>query len=484
METWAAVVRVSHMGNRRAGADDFHADEDQVAAINRYAAGRAHVVFLEPELDVSGGAPIEHRPSLLAAILGVERGEYQGVVVANLKRLTRSRSGHLIWERVEGAGGSVHCARENLDTSTVSGRRMRDYSIADAVAEREEHSEQHAERRRTTVERGIWRQRQTPLGYTRGEKPHRSLVPNDRADDVRWAFRARAVGVAQVKIAERLKMTPSGVRHLLKNDVYLGVLRDGDNVNAAAHPALITRDEFDAAQRPTSRPPRAAGATAPALLAGIVRCAGCGHVMTRKRTATIGYGCPEHHSGERCPSPASITAAIVDSYVEKIAVAELARLSVSASDGNGVEVARLRLADAKDEMSAFLKFTSARDDGFVEGRAIRREAIEAAELELRAEQGRARVIPAGGSGADIWVDLDVREQNQLLRSLLHAVVVERAGGRGVQRPVEDRVRVLAHGSDVRLAERRGGAAAGIVPIALPDLDDPDVLRVPSGEDAL
>lgn len=480
------------MGNRRAGDDAFHADEDQVAAINRYAAGRANVVFLPPELDVSGGAPIEHRPSLLEAILGVERGEYHGVVVANLKRLTRSRSGHLIWERVEGAGGRVHCARENLDTSTVSGRRMRDYSIADAVAEREEHSEQHAERRRKTVEAGVWRQKDPPLGYQfvgpavdgrcRGQA--RKLVPSDRADDVRRAFRARAAGVPQVQIADRLGMTPSGARHLLKNDVYLGVLRDGDNVNAAAHPPLITRDEFDAAQRPTSRPPRSAGAVAPALLAGVIRCAGCGHVMTRKRTARVVYGCAEHHSGARCPAPASITAAIVDAYVEKIALAELERLSVSASDGNGVEVARRRLADAKDEMSAFLKFTSARDEGFVEGRAIRREAIEAAELELRAELGRARVIPAGGSGADIWIDLDVREQNQLLRSLVHAVVVERAGGRGVQRPVEDRVRVLAHGSDVRLAERRGGAAAGIVPVRLPDFDDPDVLRVPSGEDAL
>ena len=42
---------------------------------------------------------------------------------------------------------------------------MRDYFIADAVAEREEHAERHAERRRQTVEAGMWRQRQLPRGY-------------------------------------------------------------------------------------------------------------------------------------------------------------------------------------------------------------------------------------------------------------------------------------------------------------------------------
>src|SRR4051812_12419767 len=99
------------MGNRKAGADDFHADREQVATVEQYAAMHgATVEFMPPELSVSGGKPIEQRPSLLAAIEGVERGDFDGIVVAYLSRLTRSRSGLQIWERVEAAGGSIHCA--------------------------------------------------------------------------------------------------------------------------------------------------------------------------------------------------------------------------------------------------------------------------------------------------------------------------------------------------------------------------------------
>src|SRR4051812_25209016 len=118
MEHWAGVVRVSHMGDRQAGSETFHADRDQIADVERYAQNHgASVEFMPPELSVSGGKPIQDRPSLLAAIEGVESGRYTGIVVAYLSRLTRSRSGIEIWDRVERAGGHVHCAAENLDTS-------------------------------------------------------------------------------------------------------------------------------------------------------------------------------------------------------------------------------------------------------------------------------------------------------------------------------------------------------------------------------
>jgi DNA invertase Pin-like site-specific DNA recombinase len=481
------------MGERKAGGDTFHADEDQLAEIDRYASGRARVVVLPPELDISGGDPIERRPSLKAAIEGVEAGEFTGIVVANLKRLTRSRSGHMIWERVEAAGGHVHCARERLDTSTAQGRKIRDYEIANAVAEREEHAERHAERRRKTVEAGVWRQRQVPLGYQfagpavdgrcRGQA--RRLVPSDRADQVRWAFRARADGTPVVTIAARLGLTPSGARQLLRNRIYLGELRDGPNVNVAAHEPLVTVDEFDAAQRDVPRPSRRVDA-APALLAGVVRCAACGHVMTRRNTRALVYGCPAHHSGARCPQPAAITCASLDAYVERIALAELERLSVSAGEGRGVEQAEAAVVAAEAEVAALLKVVTAAgldDRDFADELRERKAAVDAAHARLRVERERSPALPlAGMTGADVWESLTGHERNQLLRSLLSAVLV-RASGRGKRVPLIDRVRVLRHGAEVRLAERRGGRenGAGIVSVWV-DVDHPDALRLAASED--
>jgi DNA invertase Pin-like site-specific DNA recombinase len=480
MPTLAAVVRVSHVGAR--SGDSFHADEDQVAEVKRYARDlNANVIFMEPELSVSGGEKIANRPGLLAAIEGVESGQYTGIIVANLRRLTRSRSGHEIWERVEAAGGTVHCARERLDTSNAYGRRVRDVEIANAVCEREEFADMHAERRRKTVEAGKWRQRQTPLGYSR-DPDTRKLVPDENAGRVREAFADRVRGASISELAGRLAMTPSGVRQLLRNRVYLGELRDGGNVNETAHPAIVDIATFEAAQGGSVRPARAN--RAPALLAGLARCASCGHLLTRGGSSKVPvYTCPTRHSGTRCPRPAAATVALLDDYVERIALGELARLSVTGSEGNRAEKAQAALDDAERELAAFLSVARATDPGFAGAVEDRRGAVDTARDLLRAEVSKSAVVPSYATGADVWDSLDSRERNQLLRGLLAAVVVAPAG-RGSRTPLSDRVRVLRFGADVNLPQRRGGQASGLVPIPLPDVDGPDVLRVAAGEDAV
>lgn len=493
-ETWAGIVRVSHVGAR--GGESFHADADQIADIERYAATRgARVVLMPPELSVSGGKAIEDRPSLQAAIEGVERGEFDGIVVAYLSRLTRSRSGVAIWDRVEAAGGHVHCASEQLDTSTPNGRFIRDIHLANAVREREEHADRHARRRAQTVAAGVWRQRQVPRGYRfagpadehgRFRGLARRLVAGDNAEQVRQAFRDRAAGVPVSRIADRLAMTTSGVRALLANRVYLGELRDGEeNVNPAAHEPIVDPELFArVAGGFVSRPGRSRS-TGPALLAGLARCAGCGHVMSRTRSGgTPVYACHRRHSGVRCPKPAAITLRLLDEHVERVARAELDRLAVAASiSGGGVEDARDRVAVAERELTAFLAAVSAADVGveaFAAAARERRDVLERAQAELRRRMALQPAIPELGRGVEVWEILDGHERNALLRALLEVVVVRRAGGRTV--PVGERVQVLAHGAGVVPFGRSGGRPFGVVPLGFLDGDSEYVLGVPGAED--
>lgn len=488
---WAGIVRVSHMGDRQAGSESFHADREQVEAVRRYAAAHgADVEFLPPELSVSGGRPIEERPSLRAAIEGVEAGKYSAIVVAYLSRLTRSRSGLEIWNRVEAAGGHVHCAAENLDTSTPSGRFVRDVHLANAVREREEHVVRFDERARAATAAGIWQRRQTPRGYVR-DPDTRRLVPGPDADGVRAAFRERAAGVPIVEISRRLRMTPNGVRHLLRNRVYLGELRVREYVNAAAHEPLVTPEEYAAAQRAVStRPERGPRADGPALLAGLVRCAGCGHVMTR--TASSGrtgkrieaYSCTVNHSAGRCPAPATITLRRLEEHVQRIALAELAKLSTrSTARGDRGERARAAVRDAEAELAAFLEATSAAGlgaDVFAAGLRQRQAAVDEARANLERELEREPVSVIGDPVA-AWDVFDVRQRNRLLRRLVECVIVERSGGRGRVRPVEDRTRIIAFGAGIAPERVRGGRAAPIVALPLPELDDERVLRVDLAE---
>lgn len=488
MSTFAAVVRVSHMGKRKVGDEKFHADREQLDPIEAWAkAEHVKLDVLPPELDVSGGLPLEQRPSLLRAIEGVERGEYAGIVVAYLSRFGRSTLEQLkAWQRVEDAGGRVVVVRENIDTSTASGRLQRDLLLGIATHEREQHAERFEERRRLATQAGIWQRRQTPRGYRRDEATRR-LVPDRRAGQVRAAFRDFLSGTSITELTRRLDMTHSGVRQMLGNRVYLGELRVGQHVNRSAHEPLIDLATFEATHAALSsnaRPPRGRH-EGPALLAGIVRCASCGHRMTRSASgARAVYACPRQHSGVACPRPAAVTLALLDAHVEPIALAELARLQVSASEGQQVERAHEALAVAERELAAYMSAVSADDvgqDAFRTAALERHERIDGAREQLRLALASQPMLPKTGSGTDVWEELDAHERNSLLRALLGAVVVE-PSGRGRRVPLEHRVRVLAHGADLVVPKRRGGEASGIVPIPLPDVDDPAVLRVPLVED--
>jgi site-specific DNA recombinase len=494
----AAIIRSSDRVAERQRQGTYHGDEDQFAEVDRYcAARRLPFELLPPELDVSGGKPIQERPSLKAAIEGVETGVYSGIVTANLKRLTRSRSGLEIWERVEAAGGHVHTAAENIDTSTTNGRFMRDIFLADAVREREEHAERHARRRAATVEAGMWRQRQLPRGYVftgpavggKYAGKARRLKPGPQAEEVRAAARDVLVGIPVVRIARRLRMTPGGVRAMLRNRVYLGELRDGPNVNRAAHEPILDAATFDAVQHALQGNPRPARSfTGPALLASVVRCAGCGHLMSRAATKRPVYRCAEHHSGRRCPAPAAVTLKLLDEHVERIALRELDRLAVVATEGNALAAVEAALDAAQVQLDraarTVLASGLADEPVAVEQLAELRAARDGAADRLRAERARLPVMPAVSTGADVWPVLDATERNALMRALLAVVIVQRGGGRGSRTPLPDRVRVLAHGTPVRLPTNgRPEQGSGIVPIPLPDLDAPGVLRLSSGENA-
>ena len=96
----------------------------------------------------------------------------------------------------------------------------------------------------------------------------------------------------------------------------------------------------------------------------------------------------------------------------------------------------------------------------------RKEALEQAKAHLRRERARRPALPTPGTGAEIWPTLDARERNTLLRGLLGAVIVKRSG-RGGRPSLDDRVRVISYGADLRVAMNNGGDPGGIVVLHRP-----------------
>lgn len=470
------------MGTRREGDASFHADREQVEAVNRYAHLRgARVVFMEPELSVSGGKEIEKRPSLVRAIEGCESGEFQGIVVAYLSRLTRSRSGLAIWTRVEAAGGSVHSAAEELDTSTPNGRFIRDIHLANAVREREEAGEGHRRRKERATADGVWQRRQTPRGY--GKDPDtRRLVPDRDEGLIRDVFRERAAGATLGELAARLGMTPGGAGHLLKNRVYLGELRVGEFVNEAAHPAIIPADLFDVVQGTRGvRPARSRIAEA-SFATSLLRCEACGFRMSRGNTGSYAaFACRAIHSGGKCPAPASLSVRRTERMLDAIARHQLSgvRLRPARREGE-IARARQRVEAARSELDAYLVAVTAaglEPGEFAAGLQSRRDELRAAEAALSTLEQLTTDTALGGQAAlKAWEDGDAARRGVIIRALVETVVV-RASGRGNVLPLDERVRVIAHGTGLDLGERHGAAPMGLRRLQWPDLSSPHVLWV-------
>ena len=482
MAVWAGIVRVSSMGGRKVDAADFHSERDQLAALRKAVTDVGGTLELLPsELDVSGARPLDERPSLRRAVEGVESGRYAGIVFAYQSRLGRDvEIEEQVWRRVEHAGGKILLALDGIDASTVDGKMVRRIRAAINTRERDAHVERFDQLRRVSTEHGIWQRRQLPLGY--GKDPAtRKLVPNGAAPKVRAAYAARAAGVTTSEIARTLRMTSAGARALLRNRVYLGELHVGKYQNRPehAHPAIVDENVWMAAQHPTPvRAPRSMPEVA--LLGGLVRCCGCGHVMSRTRTGSIVYTCHGASSAGQCPARAAITTRSLDEYVDGIALRALAGLpGRPIANRKDAEVAREQRRTAERELGAYLEAVSAADVGaeaFATGARKRREVVD----HWRGEEQRAIAAQAPAVPLEVveaYPSLSVTHRNRLLRGLIECVLVQRAG-RGQVVPVGDRVRVIGRGAGIVDGPYRGGGKPlGIRSIDLPELDDPRVLGV-------
>ncbi len=477
MTPWVGYVRVSHVGGR--DGDAFRSPQEQAERIEAWARSRGEeIVVLDPELDESGGRA--DRPILTQAVEGIEAGRYRGLVVAYLSRASRSVR-HLLemWERIENAGGEVVAVAESIDTSTPTGRLTRTVLAAIAEHELDLHRERFEELRRVATAQGIWQRRQTPLGYRR-DPATRKLVPSADAEKIPTAFRERAAGTPLVRIAETLGITPSGARAVLRNRVYLGELSVGVHVNPAAHPALIDEDAWLAAQGTT--PARAARSGREiSLLAGLARCASCGHVMSPGATRGYRvYTCHRYHSAGRCPVPAGIAGRNLDTHVESIALGELAKLTATAAESDD-ELKRIRseVDAAERELAAYLEGVSAaglRPDQYAKGARLRRDEVDRVRQQLAKALTRLRP-QVDGDPLRAWESFDARERNHVLRGLIECVLVAPVG-RGKRVPIEVRTRVVAHGAGVVETYRGGGRPVPVEAVPLPDRDDPVVLGMP------
>jgi len=480
--------RTSRVGDRK---ETLISPELQAEVITRYAGEHGlEVEMLPAELDVSGGKV--SRPILDEAIARVEQGGAAGLIVDTLDRFSRINlfDALRVIHHVESAGGRIVAVSENYDDATPEGRMTRNIFLSLGELQRERYGLKIAASKRSAVRRGIWPTHVVPIGYRMVARPERKNGPLE--PDPHWApivvraFELRAGGAAWREVGDLIDRGLSGASKVIANRVYLGEisLRVAGElvVNREAHEPLVSHDLWEAAQVKHPRPAHKAH-HAPALLAKVARCAGCRGSLTRSTSGGwVAYRCSSRRAGGACPSRALISCALLDDYVQRIAMPhlhELATRSFERAEATGAIEADIE-TEERDLEALLASITAAGMSVDRAAAAIRAKTSRIDSLldELARERARAGAGVLERDLTEIWDELSVERRGQVLRGALGVIWVWKGTG-----PLEGRVKVIADGFEPDELPRPGGKRYAVDPVAWSDDLAPGELRLVDGQDA-
>ena len=473
-------VRVSRVGSRR--GERFISPAVQRELIDSWATMHgARVLHVFEELDESGGRA--DRPLLEEALHRVEAGISQGIVVSKVNRFGRSLlSGLGAIERLRAAGGRFVSVQDGLDTSTDSGRLVLHILLSLAEWEGDRIRAEWDQARASAIKRGVYMSAGSPVGY-RKTRSGRLRPDADGSVAIVEVFRRRAEGESFSSLARWFEAqgvrtaygnpgwTSISMAKLVRSAIYLGQIRDGPYVNDSAHLPLVDAATWQAAQHP--RRVVLLHELQPALLARLVRCAGCSLTMSaywhraHGTAVEVIYRCQGHSAAGPCPAPASIGALYLEPYIEECVfdilrrrrrepAAELARAEHSL---HAATAALTRYRDSDRVLDTL------GEHAYVAGLAARNERVRTARLKLAAVRDAHSIhtLPPTAKLERRWSTLNDDQRREVIAQVIDCVFV-----RPGQLHVEERVTVCRAGTAPRLPRRgsyKGGEARPFIPHA-------------------
>jgi DNA invertase Pin-like site-specific DNA recombinase len=431
--------------------------ETQEARLRQWAASWAGPMelFVYREAGVSGKTL--DRPELSRLLADVQAGRLDLVAMTRIDRISRSLLDFLqLQELFSQHNVGVYTLSEQYDTSTAAGKLLSRMMVALGELERENTAERTRVAVDARAQRGLWNGGRPPLGYARASDGALCTVEDEAALVVQLFDRYLEVQ-SSTKVADWLhalghrprgaeaggeggRFTRKTVLHMLQNVVYLGKISHLDVVYEGRHPAIITEEVFDAAQRIMDANTRLRGrgndATHPYLLAGRVRCS-CGSALSP--SSANGGGGRYHYY--RCTGPRA-TGEII--CTERLVSAE--RLDATVMTLLAQVVEDPSVVDASAEAAA---------QATLEDREPLARHVEALRATVNAAEARARALFAQLLEAGLM-------QHERGQASLAAAEAEVVGAREALCAAEAELARLGAGSSRQL-QRQGDIGLGVGP---------------------
>jgi hypothetical protein len=461
MKTYDEIIRVSQMSGRGEHDESTHSIRQQQAA-NRAAAkalgGRIGHTF--KLLDQSGFTALGKHGD--AIVERVATGSSAGIIAPYSSRLGRNwwEGGNFFSKMNDVDGEVVDATAPHLDYRTDEGRmrwgmefvmnerpaldgkrngnKVADDLIRDGIPNRVSYG---------------YRRNADPMGVKVDEdRPGKALVPEpEQARTVVRIFELAGKGHGAVAVCRVLNdagvpgptgglWMPGTVGALVKNEVYLGVIKMGKRKSEVVHTPLVSRAAWLRAQstRPVIRNGRLVGGVA----SGLLTCSGCQGPLSPLGSGDGRghYGCRRSSSKGVCPRPVYVSKPAADDFVVGLVEDVLAggRLAVSAATAD-VAALRATLEQANEELEAFCAVERATDAGFKANVDRRRADVDAAQVALdEADVAEAIDLPSSDEWQKLVDAKDVAGMRRVAGALIESVTVSPPLSRSKFAPIEDR----------------------------------------------
>ena len=203
-------------------------------------------------------------PGLKALLRDIEDKKIDEVLMYKIDRLTRSsKDFYALIEFFEKYGVSYVSVTERFDTSSPSGRLLRNIMLTFAQFEREMTGERIKDKLEQKAKKGLWNGSVPPIGYKKIDR--KLVVDTKKASLVKSLFEAlvktghfcEVLALARksdvrVHRAGNL-ITSSGLYYLLQNPLYIGKITWRGQYLPGSHEPIISEDLFFGGPRPHQR---------------------------------------------------------------------------------------------------------------------------------------------------------------------------------------------------------------------------------------
>ncbi len=273
---------------------EYNSCEAQRDRILSYIKSQEDLEFTKEYSDPGYSGGSLDRPSFQELLRDIRDKKIDVVLTYKIDRLTRSsKDFYALIEFFEKYNVSYVSVTERFDTSSPSGRLLRNIMLTFAQFEREMASERVKDKLEQKAKKGLWNGSIPPLGYKKIDKKlvvdkknarlvkelYEKFVETGHFNEVmRFATQKGIIGI------QKKSMTPHGLYCVLRNPIYIGKIPWRGQYFDGVHEPIISKDLFLAAQSLTKEKIRRKRVYKEYLLSCLIQCSSCGSKMTNSFT--------------------------------------------------------------------------------------------------------------------------------------------------------------------------------------------------------